>query len=344
LENRTFFLTELQKMEPGVIPMPEVSDDDVLIKIQAVGICGSDLHYYEKGAIGSCVVEFPFILGHEASGIVEKVGKNVTNLKPGDRVCMEPGIPCYHCKDCLTGHYNVCKHVRFWATPPYDGCLCNYVTHPAAFTFKIPDNMSFTEGALIEPLAIGLHAANTAGIKLGQTVAIIGAGCIGLVSLLASKAYGATKIMVADVLDKRLAKAAEFGAITVNSKEKDFVAEVMKETNGAGADVVIDCAGFSATMQQAVACAGNNATVVLVGLGGDHLDGIPIEPLSCKELTIKSIFRYRNLYPTAINAVSAGLIPIKDIVSHRFKFEESDKAFATCLKDIKNVVKGVIEF
>ncbi|MHC1693105.1 MAG: zinc-binding dehydrogenase [Sphaerochaetaceae bacterium] len=204
--------------------------------------------------------------------------------------------------------------------------------------------MSFTEGALIEPMAIGLHAANTAGVKLGQTVAILGAGCIGLVSLLAAKAYGATKLIVGDVLDKRLEKAREFGAITVNTKEKCFSDEVKALTGGRGADIVIDCAGFSATMQQAVLSAANAATIVLVGLGGEKLDGIPIEPLSCKELTIKSIYRYRNLYPTAINAVSSGLIPIKSIISHSFKFDDSDIAFRKCLDDIRNVVKGVIEF
>lgn len=344
MKNEAFYMTALKTLERGPAPMPEVKDDDVLIKVQSVGICGSDLHYYEKGNIGSCVVEFPFILGHEAAGEVVQVGKNVTNLKVGDRVCMEPGIPDYTCEDCLSGHYNLCKNVRFWATPPYDGCLCNYVAHPAAFTFKIPENMTYTEGALIEPLAIGLHAANTVGVKLGQTVVIIGSGCIGLVSLLASKAYGATKIIVADVLDKRLEKAREFGAITINSKEKDLVAEVMALTEGKGADIVIDCAGFSQTMQQALAMAANSATVGLIGLGADKLDGIPTEPMSCKELTIKSIFRYRNLYPTAINAVASGLIPLKSIVSHSFKFDESDVAFKTCLEDFKNVVKGVIEF
>ena len=342
--NNSYYLTDLRKMERGTAPMPAVGDDDVLIEVKAVGICGSDLHYYNTGRIGSCIVKFPFILGHEAAGVVAGVGKNVTSLKKGDRVCMEPGIPCMKCDDCLNGHYNLCKDVRFWATPPYDGCLCNYVAHPAAFTFKIPDNMTFTEGALIEPMAIGLHAANTAGVKLGQTVVIIGAGCIGLVSLIAAKDYGATKVIVGDVLDKRLAKAAEFGAVTVNTREKNLVEEVKALTDGKGADIVIDCAGFSETMQNAVSCAAHAATVVLVGLGGEKIDGIPIEMLSNKELTIKSIFRYRNLYPTAINAVAGGLIPIKDIVSHSFKFDESDVAFKTCLEDIRNVVKGVIEY
>lgn len=344
MENRAFVLTALRTMEKRTIPMPTVGDDDVLIKVRSVGICGSDLHYYDKGNIGNFIVEFPFILGHEAAGDVVGVGKNVKHLNVGDRVCMEPGIPCYHCTECLSGHYNLCKDVRFWATPPYDGCLCDYVVHPAAFTFPIPETMTYIEGALVEPMAIGLHAANTGGVKLGQTVAIIGAGTIGLVTALAAKAYGATKIVICDVLDKRLAKAAEFGFLTVNTKNSNFVQKVLEETDGRGADIVIDCAGFSETVTNAIKAAAPAATVILVGLGADNFDGVPSSPISTKELTIKSIFRYRNLYPTAVNAISSGLIPVSKLVSHSFKFEESDKAFAVCLDDIKNVVKGVIEY
>ena len=344
MANKAFYLDALQSIVPGETAMPVAGDDDVLIKMKAVGICGSDLHYYQKGRIGDCIVEFPFILGHEAAGEVVSVGKNVTHLKPGDRVCMEPGIPCYHCEQCLSGHYNLCEHVRFWATPPYQGCLCEYVVHPAAFTFKLPDNMSYSEGALVEPLAIGLHAANTAGVKLGQTVVILGAGCIGLVSLLSAKAYGATKIIIGDVLDKRLEKARELGAIPVNTAKEDLNAFVLAQTEGRGADIVIDCAGFSATVAQAFNVAARGATGVLVGLGQDFWDGVPSAPLSCKELTVKSIFRYRNLYPTAIQAVSSGLIDLKSIISHRFSFEDSANAYATCTRDIQNVVKGVIEY
>ncbi len=344
MENRAFYMTDLHKLEKGTAPMPKVGDDDVLIKLRAVGICGSDLHYYDKGNIGDFKVEFPFILGHEAAGDVVEVGKNVKDLKVGDRVCMEPGIPCYHCHECLTGHYNLCKDVRFWATPPYDGCLCDYVAHPAAFTFKMPANMTYVEGALVEPMAIGLNAAITGQVKLGQTVAVIGAGTIGLVSSLAAKAYGATKLIIGDVLDKRLAKAAEFGCITVNTKNEDFVERVMKETDGKGADVIIDCAGFSETLVNAINAAAPAGTVVLVGLGADQLNGIPSSPWSTKELTIKSMFRYKNLYPTAVNAISSGLIPVSKLVSHSFKFEESDVAFAKSLDDIRNVVKGVIEY
>ena len=344
MSNKTFYMTELEKLEVGEAPMPKIGPDDVMIKIQSVGVCGSDLHYYRTGAIGDFVVKFPFVLGHEAAGVVCETGANVTNLKVGDRVCMEPGVPCMKCEECLTGHYNLCKDVKFWATPPYDGVLSEYVAHPAAFTFKIPDNMSFTEGALVEPLAIGLHACNTGNVKLGQTVAIVGAGCIGLVTLLAAKAYGATRIIVGDVLDKRLEKARELGAITVNTKEEDFAAKVMALTNGRGADVSIDCAGFSATVDACLSSTKPAGMVIIVGLGADRVDGFNTSLMSTRELTVKSIFRYRNLYPTAINAIADGRINVGAIVSHRFKFDDTIDAFATCTRDIKNVVKGVIEY
>ena len=344
MSNKTFYMTDIEKIELGEAPMPKMGPDDVLIKVQSVGVCGSDLHYYRSGAIGDFKVEFPFVLGHEAAGVVEDVGENVTTLKKGDRVCMEPGVPCMKCEECLSGHYNLCRDVRFWATPPYDGVLSEYICHPAAFTFKIPDNMSFTEGALVEPLAIGLHACNMGGVKLGQTVAIMGAGCIGLVTLLAAKAYGATRIIVGDVLDKRLDKARELGAIAVNTKEEDFVAKVMELTEGRGADVCIDCAGFSATVDSCLSCAKPAGVVIIVGLGQDRVDGFNTSIMSTKELTVKSIFRYRNLYPTAINAIADGRIDVESIVSHRFTFDDTINAFATCHRDIRNVVKGVIEY
>ena len=344
MSNKTFYMTGIEKLEVGEAPMPQVGPDDVMIKIRSVGVCGSDLHYYRSGSIGDFKVEFPFVLGHEAAGVIEAVGENVKTLKRGDRVCMEPGVPCMKCEECLSGHYNLCKDVKFWATPPYDGVLSEYISHPAAFTFKIPDNMSFTEGALVEPLAIGLHACNQGGVKLGQTVVIMGAGCIGLVTLLAAKAYGATKIIVGDVLDKRLDKARELGAIAFNTKETDFVQEVMKLTDGRGADVCIDCAGFSATVDACLTTAKPAGMVIIVGLGEDRVNGFNTGIMSTKELTVKSIFRYRNLYPTAINAIADGRIDVESIVSHRFTFDDTINAFATCHRDIRNVVKGVIEY
>lgn len=344
MKNKAAFLVDIKKIEFDEVPVPTIKDDEVLVKMEAVGICGSDVHYYSHGKIGDFVVEFPFILGHECAGTVVEVGSNVKHLRVGDRVALEPGIPCHVCEFCMSGQYNLCPYVKFFATPPYDGCLMNYVAHPARFTFKLPDNVSSVQGALVEPLAIGINAALTGGVKLGDSVVIFGAGCIGLVSLLASKAYGATKVIVVDVIDKRLDVAKGMGAITLNATECDVEEEVKKLTDGKGAKVVIDCAGTNATFCQSVHVAKSGGTIVWVGLATDVVNGLEVDPISTKELTIKSIFRYKNLYPTTIDAIASGKINIDGIISNTFKFEQTPEAFEQTLNNPQDIVKSVIVF
>lgn len=344
MKNRAVYLTELGKMSFGECPMPRAGQGEVVVKMASVGICGSDLHYYSHGRIGDFVVSFPFILGHECSGIITEVGPGVENLQVGDRVALEPGVPCGQCEYCLSGKYNLCPEVRFFATPPFQGCLMDYVVHPAQFTFKLPDSLSFEEGALVEPMAIGINAALTGGVKLGDTVLIFGAGCIGLVSLLASKAYGATKVLVVDVVEKRLELAQRLGAETINAKKDDVMASVLEYTEGKGCDVVIDCAGTNVTLSQSVEVAKAGGTVIWVGMASDMVNGMRVGPISTKELTIKSIFRYRNLYPTTIEAIANGKVDLKGLVSNRYSFEETPKAFAETYSDAKNIIKSVINY
>jgi L-iditol 2-dehydrogenase len=344
MKNRAVFLTAIEKMEFRDVPVPEIKPDEVLVKMEAIGICGSDLHYYSHGRIGNFVVEFPFILGHECAGTVVQAGSDVHHLRVGDRVALEPGVPCGKCEFCLGGQYNLCPEVRFFATPPYQGCLMNYVVHRASFAFKLPDHVTSVEGALVEPLAIGINAALTGGIRLGDTVVIFGAGCIGLVTLLAARASGAAKVIVVDVLDKRLGVAAGLGAITMNARQADVVVEIKKLTDRRGARVVIDCAGTSVTIPQTVQIAKAGGKIVLVGLAADTIDGVPLAPISTKELTITSIFRYKNLYPTTIQAIAEGKIDIKGIISNRYHFEETPRAYAESVANLKDIVKGVIVF
>lgn len=344
MKNTAAFLTEIETIEFKEVEVPKIKADEVLVKMEAVGVCGSDVHYYSHGQIGDFVVEFPFILGHECAGTIVEVGSDVKHLKVGDRVALEPGVPCGNCEYCLSGQYNLCPDVKFFATPPYHGCLMNYVSHPAQFTFKLPDNVSFVEGALVEPLAIGINAALTGGVKLGDTVVIFGAGCIGLVSLLASKAYGATQVIVIDVIEKRLAAAEKMGAVTLNAKECNVLEEIKRLTEGKGAQVVIDCAGTNTTIGQTVYAAKSGGTIVWVGLACDSVNGLNIGPISTKELTIKSIFRYKNLYPTTIAAIADEKIDISGIISDQYKFEDTPRAFAETLKNAQNIVKSVIVF
>ncbi len=344
MKNTAAFLTELEKIEFREVEVPKPGEQEVLVKMEAIGICGSDVHYYSHGKIGDFVVEFPFILGHECAGTVVEAGSGVQHLKVGDRVALEPGVPCGSCEFCLSGKYNLCPEVKFFATPPYGGCLMNYVSHPARFAFKLPENVSSVEGALVEPLAIGINAALTGGVKLGDTVVVFGAGCIGLVSLLASKAYGATRVIVVDVIEKRLAVARGMGAIALNAKECDVLEEIKNLTEGKGAQVVIDCAGTNTTLCQTVHAAKPGGTIVWVGLATDTVNGLQIGPVSTGELTIKSIFRYKNLYPTTIAAIADGKINISGIISDTYRFEDTPRAFAETLKNAQNIVKSVIVF
>ena len=242
-------------------PIPTPKADEVLVKLEYVGICGSDMHYYETGAIGDYVVEPPFVLGHEPGGTVVEVGSNVKHLKAGDRVALEPGKTCGRCEFCRQGKYNLCPDVVFFATPPVDGVFQEYVAHEAAL---LPDNVSTLEGALIEPLAVGFHAASQGGAHAGQTAVVMGAGCIGLVSMMALKAQGVSRVYVVDAMAKRLEKALELGADgVVNGKEEDAVEAVRRLTGSAGCDLVIETAGTEITTRQAVHMTKKGSTIVV---------------------------------------------------------------------------------
>ena len=325
-------------------PIPTPKDDEVLVKLEYVGICGSDMHYYETGAIGDYVVEPPFVLGHEPGGTVVEVGSAVKHLKVGDRVALEPGKTCGHCEFCRQGKYNLCPEVVFFATPPVDGVFQEYVAHEAALCFKLPDNMSTLEGALIEPLAVGFHAANQGGAHAGQTAVVMGAGCIGLVSMMALKAEGVSRVYVVDVMRKRLDKALELGADgVINGKDEDAVEAVRKLTGGAGCDLVIETAGTEITTRQAIHMAKKGANLVLVGYSKTGEMNLPMSLVLDKELTFKTVFRYRHIYPMAIDAVAAGRVNLKGIVTDIFDFDDIQNAMDKSVTDKANIVKAVVK-
>lgn len=323
--------------------IPKVKDDEVLVKLEYVGICGSDLHYYETGAIGDYVVEPPFVLGHEPGGTVVEVGKNVKHLKVGDRVALEPGKTCGHCEFCKTGRYNLCSDVVFFATPPVDGVFQEYVAHEADLCFKLPDNVSTLEGALIEPLAVGFHAAIQGDAHLGQKAVVMGAGCIGLVSMMALKARGVSEVYVVDIMEKRLEKALELGATGVINGAKEDVLERVKEvTDGAGMDLVIETAGTEITTRQAIHMAKKGSNIVLVGYSKTGEMTLPMSLVLDKELTFKTVFRYRHIYPMAIDAVAAGKVNLKGIVTDVFRLDEAQKAMDYSVNNKADIVKAVI--
>lgn len=324
------------------IPTPK--DDEVLVKLEYVGICGSDMHYYETGAIGSYVVKPPFVLGHEPGGTVVEVGKGVKHLKVGDRVALEPGKTCGKCAFCRSGKYNLCPDVVFFATPPVDGVFQEYVAHEAALCFKLPDNVSTLEGALIEPLAVGFHAANQGGAHAGQTAVVMGAGCIGLVSMMALKAEGVSRVYVVDIMQKRLDKALELGADgVINGKDEDAVEAVLRLTNGEGCDLAIETAGTEFTTRQTISMTKKGATIVLVGYSKSGEMNLPMSLALDKELTFKTVFRYRHIYPMAIDAVASGKVNLKGIVTDVFDFDDIQNAMDRSISDKANIVKAVVK-
>lgn len=323
--------------------IPQVKDDEVLVKLEYVGICGSDLHYYETGAIGDYVVEPPFVLGHEPGGTVVEVGKNVTHLKAGDRVALEPGKTCGHCEFCKTGRYNLCPDVVFFATPPVDGVFQEYVAHEADLCFKLPNNVSTLEGALIEPLAVGFHAAIQGDAHLGQKAVVMGAGCIGLVSMMALKARGVSEVYVVDIMEKRLKKALELGADgVINGVEENVEQKIRQITDGRGVDLVIETAGTEITTRQAISIAKKGSNIVLVGYSKSGEMTLPMSLVLDKELTFKTVFRYRHIYPMAIEAVAQGKVNLKGIVTDIFDLDDVQKAMDYSVNNKTDIVKAVI--
>lgn len=319
-----------------------VGPDDVLIKIHSVGICGSDVHYYQYGKIGNFIVTEPMVLGHEASGTVIETGSNVNHLKAGDRVCMEPGIPDLRSRATMEGMYNLDPAVRFWATPPIHGCLRETVVHPAMFTFKLPENLSYAEGAMAEPLSVGLQAVKKAGIRPGDVALVTGCGTIGLVTGLAALAGGCSKVIITDTIQLKLELSSRYGMIPVNIKKQDVRDVVNTITGGWGADVIFEASGNEAAISKIFEPLCPGGRVVFIGM--------PVNPVlvnivaaQAKEARIETIFRYANIYPRALSLMGSGKIDVKPLITDRYKFADGVKAFDYAAKPEPRTVKVVIE-
>ena len=340
---KTAVMTKIREITFEERPIPTPGPNEVLVRLDYVGICGSDVHYYEAGRIGGFIVTPPFVLGHEASGTVVELGEKVKSLQVGDRVCMEPGKTCGKCEWCRKGLYNLCPDVRFFATPPIDGVFQEYVAHDAALCFRLPDNVSMLEGALIEPLAVGFHAANQGNAGPGMTCVVTGAGCIGLVSMMALKARGVSRVFVVDVLEKRLEKAAELGAdAVINGKTGDVVQEILRLTEGSGADLVIEASGSEIATRGAIEYTKRGGTIVLVGYSASGEETLPIGMCLDKELNLKTVFRYRHIYPMAIEAVASGRIDLKHLCTDLFDFEDLPEAMEHSVTDKSSIVKAAV--
>jgi D-xylulose reductase len=322
------------------IALPDqLGPQDVRIAVHTVGVCGSDVHFYTHGKIGPFVVKEPMILGHEASGTVVQTGEDVQHLKVGDRVCMEPGIPDPTSRASRLGIYNVDPAVTFWATPPVHGCLTPHVIHPAAFTFKLPDTMSFAEGAMVEPFAIGMQSALRARIQPGDVGLVTGAGPIGMMTALAALAGGCAKVYVADLAQPKLDIIGAYDGIeTINIRQQPAAEAIAEATDGWGADVVFECSGAAPAVLGLPALARPGGAIVLVGM---PVDPVPVDivGLQAKELRVETVFRYANIYDRAIALIGAGKVDLKPLISATLPFSDSVAAFDRAVEARETDVK-----
>ncbi|XP_055342752.1 sorbitol dehydrogenase-like [Paramacrobiotus metropolitanus] len=326
-------------------PIPQPGPHEVQVAIQKVGICGSDVHYWQRGCIGDFVVKAPMVLGHETSGVISAVGDKVTHLKQGDRVAIEPGVPCRRCEYCKEGRYNLCPHITFCATPPYHGTLTRYYVHAADFCYKLPDHVSLEEGALLEPLSVAVHACRRAGIVLGNYVLVCGAGPIGLVNLVSARAMGASRVVVTDISDDRLKVAKDLGAdltINVSGKDAKTTAATIAEFLGRPVDCTIECSGAETSTTLAIFATKSGGCVVLVGMGAPE-SKLPIMDALCREVDIRGVFRYVNCYPAALEMVASGRVNVKPLVTHRYSLEQTLEAFETARTGAGGAIKVMID-
>ncbi|CEP03158.1 hypothetical protein PBRA_002918 [Plasmodiophora brassicae] len=326
--NKAAVLAGVDRLEIRDVPMPPApGPNQVVVQIKALGICGSDVHYWKHGRIGSFVLEKPMVIGHESAGIIAKVGPNVQHLRVGDRVAIEPGESCRTCRFCKTGQYNLCPGMKFFATPPYDGSLCNFILHPADLCFRLPGNVSLECGALCEPLSVGVYACQRGQCQPGQTVAVFGAGPIGLVSMIAAFAFGAVRVIVTDISDERLEFAKSMGAsAVVNVKalnEKEVAAAIIGANQGEPVSLSIECSGSERAVRPAILCTQPGGCVTLVGMGNDNAN-IPIIDAAVRQVDLRGIFRYKNTYPTCISLLERGLVNVVPLITHRFSLETWD--------------------
>ncbi len=325
------FLIEKNKIEIREIENPKIkNEDEVLVKIKSVGVCGSDIHYYKEGRIGDFIVKEPLILGHESSGIIEEVGKSVKDLKVGDRVAIEPGIPCRKCSYCKEGRYNLCADVKFFATPPINGTFCEYIVHPSDFLYKLPENISFDEATLIEPFSVGIHACNLINLRPGEKILISGLGPVGLLSGLSAKLNGAIVYGI-EKNKKRIEIAEKIGFEYVFDTEKIEIKEI-KNNIEEKFDVIFECSGNSFLIEETINWVKRGGRIVFIGMGTDFVN-FNILKLTIDEIKISGIFRYANTYKKAISLLSKNRIDLKNFISKKFSLIDVKEALEYPIKN-----------
>jgi L-iditol 2-dehydrogenase len=312
-------------------PVPAPGPGEVLVEVGAVGICGSDVHYYEHGRIGPFVVEAPMVIGHEAAGVVVGVGEGVDPGRVGQLVALEPGIPCRHCEQCLAGRYNLCPDVVFFATPPVDGAITNLVTLDAAFAFPAPEGLDAEQAAMAEPVSVGVWACRKAGVTAGDRVLVTGAGPIGLLAGQVARAFGAVQVTVTDISDFRLGVAGDLG-LEAHRADEPLTSEY---------DVLLECSGAAVAVKTGLAALARAGRAVLVGMGPDEVP-INIPLVQSRELTITGTFRYARTYPLALELIASGAVDVQRLITHRFGLEDTEAALTAGRREPESIKSMVL--
>jgi L-iditol 2-dehydrogenase len=316
-------------------PVPTAGPGEVVVRVDSVGVCGSDTHYYDHGRIGRFVVEAPLVLGHEASGEVTSTGPGVSGVRTGQRVSIEPGVPDLTCRQCLAGRYNLCPNMRFFATPPVDGAFAEYVAVHEAFAHPVPDEIGDDEAALLEPLSVGVWACRKGGVTAGSRVLVTGAGPIGLVSVQTALAFGATEVVVSDVNPSRLALALALGATAVVDARTTSVTDLDRPP-----EVLLECSGYPPAIADGIRALDRAGRAVLVGMGGDEVP-LPLSVVQERELEVTGTFRYANTWPTAIALVASGKVDLRRLVTSTYRLDQVEEAL-TAGRRVEGAVKVVV--
>jgi len=324
------------------VPVPAIGPEDALIRVRACGICASDVHYLVHGRIGRYVVEAPMIVGHELAGDVVAVGAAVTGLAVGTRVAVEPGVSCGRCRMCKAGRYNLCPDVVFYATPPVQGAMSEYAVIRADFAHPIPDHVSYEQGALCEPISVGIHCCDLTDVRPGDSVVILGAGPIGLTAIVAARQRGAGLVIISDVYPARLEVARGLGALAVDVGSEDIAALVMERTDGAGVDALFDTSGVRSVIEAAPDLMRRGGAIAVVGLPADDSVTYRMLKIVDKELSLHGVFRYANTYPAAVALVASGQYRVDSVVTHRFPIDDVVLAFDTALNAKDHAIKVMV--
>ncbi|ELY91842.1 zinc-binding dehydrogenase [Natrialba taiwanensis DSM 12281] len=333
-------LVESGTFELDARECPAPGPSEVLVEMSDVGICGSDIHWYEHGRMGDRAVEEPLVLGHESAGTVVEVGADVDGHAVGDRIAIEPGVPCGECEYCCRGTYNLCRDVEFMATPGTDGAFREYVAWPAEYAYGLPDAVSTREGALCEPISVGVHAVRRADVGIGDSVLVMGAGPIGLLAADVARAAGAADVAVVDVVDSKLDRAVDRGAdLAIDGREAD-VAAAVREAFGTGVDAAIEATGAPPAIESVLDVTRPDGTVVLVGLAPDTEVPVDTFELVRRQVDVRGSYRFANTYPTAISLIAGGDVDAAEIIDFDLPLDRVSDAFERAAEPV--VVKGMI--